>query len=290
MKASTIYVIRKYSMGDVLWVEPLIASLARSYRKVVFVNRYPALFENYPAPNVVFKIRLSPLEKLYYWCCRQFRIRGKFIDLNQAYEANPRCHMLEAYVKTAGHAMPLVYPHLYLSEAEQSRSVVPSRSYAVIHLESLSAKNYRKVFGVNWPRLVASLNERGMDVYQIGNTDEQIAGATYIKTSIRDLVLLMAKARCFIGIDSGPSHVAAAWHIPSVLFFGAVNPAYRHLFDQFNGKILQSPCEYAFCYHTATDGKEVDCRLVGNEGIPKCSVTSNEAVLAALDERLNKQQ
>lgn len=275
-------------MGDVLWVEPLIASLAQTHRQVVFVSRYPALFENYPVKNVVFKIRLSPFEKLYFWLCRKLKIRGTFIDLNRAYEVNPRCHMLEAYVKTAEHPMPLVYPHLYLSAAEQSRSVVPAQSYAVIHLESLSAKNYRKVFGINWAALVQSLNERGMEVFQIGNANEQIPGATYIKTSIRDLVVLMAKARCFIGIDSGPSHFAASLKIPSVLFFGAVNPAYRHLFGQFNGKIMQSPCEYAFCYHTSTDGKEVDCRLVGNEGIPKCSVTSNEAVLAALDELLNK--
>ena len=45
---------------------------------------------------------------------------------------------------------------------------------------------------------------------------------------LRDLIALIAGARIFVGNDSGPAHVAAATGRPSVVIYGATNPAQWH--------------------------------------------------------------
>ncbi len=45
---------------------------------------------------------------------------------------------------------------------------------------------------------------------------------------LRELIALIAGARLFVGNDSGPAHVAAATGRPSVVIYGATNPAQWH--------------------------------------------------------------
>jgi ADP-heptose:LPS heptosyltransferase len=96
------------------------------------------------------------------------------------------------------------------------------------------------------------------------------------------MIGIISGAAFFIGIDSGPSHMAAALNIPSLIFFGAVNPDFRHFRDLLRGRFLQQFCEYAGCYHESSESKPI-CRLVGNEGIPKCSLHTTEYVLNNID-------
>lgn len=96
------------------------------------------------------------------------------------------------------------------------------------------------------------------------------------------MMVVIKKSSLFIGIDSGPSHIAASLGTPSLLFFGAINPDYRHFRELLKGHILQQACEFAGCYHTSQK-EEVDCRLVGNSGIPKCSLHTTEYVKGQID-------
>ena len=45
------------------------------------------------------------------------------------------------------------------------------------------------------------------------------------KTSLTELFILIAKARCFISNDTGPMHIAAAQGVPVFAIFGPANPA-----------------------------------------------------------------
>ena len=101
-------------------------------------------------------------------------------------------------------------------------------------------------------------------------------------TTLREMIALLSKASLFIGLDSGPSHIATALGVPSVLFFGAVNPWYRHFPELLKGLILQGACPYAGCFHDAPDPETMVCRLVGAEGLPICSVHSTESVVEAV--------
>jgi ADP-heptose:LPS heptosyltransferase len=284
LKKPFIYLIRKKAIGDVLWIEPVIRQLASRHRKVIVSSKYPELFANYPLPNVVIKKGwLNVFEKLALELEHFLKRAFFFVDLNGAYESNPRTHILSAYQQKAGLPLTHEYPRLYLNEQELAfRPPVPGR-YVVLHLESLADKNYRKVHAVDWAQVVDSLKARGLEVVVIGQAPVSIAGVLYLKTSMREMISLLHGAAFFIGIDSGPSHLAAALDIPSLIFFGAVNPDFRHFRQLFKGRFLQQDCEYAGCYHETTKPEGAVCRLVGHEGIPKCSLHSTEYVLRNID-------
>ena len=274
-----VYVVRKRALGDVLWIEPLIRQLAARNKKVIVYTKYPELFLHYPLPHIEFKSSLSLFEKIIWKLERFFHRSFFFIDLETAYEGQPKMHFLHAYQQSAKLPVTTEYPRLYLDEKERAfGSPVPGK-YVVLHLESMTDRNYRKVYGVNWEAIAASLKLKGFTVLLIGKEPAPVAGAIPVKTSIREMMGLIGNASFFLGIDSGPSHIAAALGIPSLVFFGAVNPDFRHFMELFKGRILQQYCEFAGCYHERVGAMEPSCRLVGDEGVPKCSLHTTEYVL-----------
>jgi len=87
----------------------------------------------------------------------------------------------------------------------------------------------------NWPddrwlELLARL-PRPVDAI-LGEAEEerwaarlQAAGVTlHLRRPLEDLVGVLARARCFVGHDSGISHLAAACGVPAVLLFGPTEP------------------------------------------------------------------
>jgi len=48
--------------------------------------------------------------------------------------------------------------------------------------------------------------------------------------SVRELLAVIKRLDLFVGVDSGPMHVAAAWNTPIVGLFGCVNPELRRPF------------------------------------------------------------
>jgi ADP-heptose:LPS heptosyltransferase len=283
-KKPFVYLIRKRALGDVLWIEPLIRQLASRNKKVIVYTKYPELFLHYPLPNVRFVNRLRFWEKAGWMVERLFRVRCFFIDLEHAYEKNPRMHLLSAYQQAAGLPMTREYPKIYLSGAELAYQPPGiAGKYVVLHLESLTDRNYRKVFGVDWDQVVSALSSKGLAVVLIGKNPDPVAGAIHVKTTIRGMIPVIRGAAIFIGIDSGPSHLAAAVGVPSLIFFGAVNPDFRHFRDLLKGRILQQYCEFAGCYHEGPPGVEPSCRLVGDKGIPKCSLHTTAYVLNNID-------
>jgi len=97
------------------------------------------------------------------------------------------------------------------------------------------------------------------------------------------LIALINKCDLFIGIDSGPSHIATSLGKPALIFFGAVNPLLRHFPGKFQGSFLQQPCEFSGCYHEVISKSGQTCRLVGDSGIPKCSLHTNAYLLNAIN-------
>jgi ADP-heptose:LPS heptosyltransferase len=283
LKKPFVYLVRKRALGDVLWIEPVIRQLAIRNKKVIVYTKYPELFLNYPFPNVSFKARLSLLEKALWGVERALGISFFFIDLEGAYEKKPSIHFLTAYQQQA--KLPVVheYPRLYLDEQELAWHPPLKGKYVVLHLESMTDFNSRKVFGVNWELVAEDLDHRGYSIVQVGKQPVPIPGAVHIRTSVRQMMSLIRRAAFFIGIDSGPSHIAAALGVPSLIFFGSVNPAYRHFMDLFKGRILQQYCEYAGCYHDTGRPGWPACKLVGSEGLPKCAVHTTEYVLNNID-------
>jgi len=144
------YIIRKRQIGDVLWIEPVIRALSGRYSKVYVYTKYNELFENYPLKNVVFKSKLNLLEKLGALAERILGTAFLFINLDMSYEKKPHLHILHAYQQKAGLPVTYEYPKLYLNRKEEEVEFYPGKKYIILHLESFTDKNYRKVFGINW--------------------------------------------------------------------------------------------------------------------------------------------
>jgi hypothetical protein len=283
------YIIRKRALGDVLWVEPLIGKLLIRCSRVVVVSDYTTLFENYPKQNVIFKQNLNFFEKLLYFFDKTFRINLVFINLNDAYEKFPKMHMLLAYFIVGKVNGKIEYPKLYLSKEELTAKKVSEKKYVVLHLEVYTNEfNYRNVYGINWEQVADHLHQKGYEVVQIGNKVNQVNGIRFIETTIREMVTLIHNACFFIGLDSGPSQIAASLGIPSIICFGSVNPLYRQRMDIFRGIILQQPCEYAHCYHERFNMVRRTCVLFGQEGIPKCSLHTSNIVNETIDNLISK--
>ena len=285
LKRRVIYLVRKRALGDVLWIEPVIRQLAALRNDVVVYTKYPELFCHYPLPNVRFTSRLNLWEKIRWALQNKMAIGHSFVDLEHAYEKDSKKHFLHAYQQAAGVPSTCEYPRLLLTADEETYRPAEAGEgrYVVLHLESLTDRNYRNIFGVEWEKVVSHLAEKGFATVLIGKEPVPVPGARIAPTSIPQMMGTIKNASFFIGIDSGPSHIAAALGTPVLIFFGAVNPEFRHFKSLLKGRILQQPCEYAGWYHEATDATGWSCRLVGDNGIPKCSLFTTEYVLNNID-------
>jgi len=281
------YIVRKRQLGDVLWIEPIINEIALKYKKVIVHTKYNEIFNNYKHKNVIFKKELNIFEKILHALENLLKTSILFISLENTYEKDSKQHILNAYQKKSKLELSEKYPKIYFSEKESMKNIVNFDNYIVIHLESFSTRNYRKVYGIDWDKIASYLSERGYKIILIGKNTYEIENTIYIKTDLRDAMILINKAKFFIGIDSFPSHVAASLGIPALIFFGAINPGYRHFISKFKGTFLQQECEFNGCYHT-NNKKEVTCKIVGNNGIPKCSLHNNNFVINKIENLIAK--
>jgi hypothetical protein len=288
MRASTVYLVRKRALGDVLWIEPVIRQLSVRYKKVIVHTKYNVLFNNYPLKNVFFKERFNFFEKILSRLSILPGILPRFISLDMAYEKRPKMHLLNAYQLQADLPLTTEYPKIYLSDEEKNQSLSEAKNYVILHNESFSDKNFRKIYGIDWNALIERLNNKGFSVIQIGKNPIHLKNAMHISTSVREIMVLINKSKFFLGIDSGPSHIAATIGKPSLIFFGAVNPDFRHFRNLFKGHILQQACEFAGCYHETNDIKNLECRLVGENGIPKCSLHNMDYINNHIDLLINE--
>lgn len=278
------FIQRKSALGDVLWIEPVIRRLAKDYFRVIVITPYADLFENHPLSNVRFRKKLHPFLKIVREISKAFFGSVGFLDLGMVYEKSPKMHILQAYLNKAGYPTePLSCPRIYLSEKEKQNSWT-TRS-VVLHITAPSAnKNYRTIAGIDWISVRNYLEKKNYKV--VGITDDSFTNPFYTtqcKPSIRELIVLIKKCSLFIGIDSGPSHIAAALKIPSIIFFGSVNPRFRHILGEFNGIILQQECPHAGCYHTFPESSERRCLLVGNSDLAPCCTFTTQELLAAIE-------
>jgi ADP-heptose:LPS heptosyltransferase len=98
---------------------------------------------------------------------------------------------------------------------------LPREDFAVIHPFSGSAKK-------NWPlekfRVLAHGLEQSMPVHWCaGPDDPPLPGAMHLE-NLHDLACWLARARLYIGNDSGITHLAAAVGTPVLALFGPTDP------------------------------------------------------------------
>lgn len=123
-----------------------------------------------------------------------------------------------------------------------------------------------------WTRLSRALRQEGFRLVQLGTNQDPIlpeAEDWRGRTTLAEAVAWMRRAICFIGLESGLMHVAAAVHTPAVIIYG--------------GRTRPSQTGYANHTNLFQDPGCAGCAL--NDNCPngmRCMEIPVETVLAAL--------
>jgi hypothetical protein len=261
---SPIIVKRTAAMGDVIMMEPLLEYLSnKGYQ--IYLDTNPdwiSLFEHLP-----YKVKhVSQLVS---------KDAVGIINMDMAYEKTPKQLILKSYYESIGiNDGEIRNANLNFYTPNEARLF---RKYAVVHINHTDMP-YRNIHGIDWYTIDMRLKEMGYEVIQIGD-DRQKCGTWMNTQSIKTLMYLIGGASLFIGSDSGPAHIAIGCKIPSVLFFGSVNPDYR-IANYDSIEIIQGECPNAGCYHSVVGVSGSGC--VMGDLIPRCSIHNTWNVLGAI--------
>lgn len=270
-----VVISRQGAMGDLILAEPVIDYFSnKGYR--VYIDTPPELFQVFAHYNHLLK-HISQLKQ---------GTKAKIYDLDMTYERYPKQLVLKSYYEACGiEDGELRNSRLYLHHAEDQKLF---ERYVVIHNDDTGI-SHRNINGLNWFKVVEFLKEQGYLVIQTGKrTSKKIPGAIQFNASTKHLLMFLIKgAEMFIGLDSGVAQIAVAFNIPSVIFFGSVNPEYRYVnFERI--RIVHSECSLNkdyYCYHEIIDGVTgKDCEV--DVALPPCAKFLPEQVIEKIKELL----
>jgi ADP-heptose:LPS heptosyltransferase len=275
----TVIIKRSAAMGDVIMVEPVLHYFHKKGYRVVLdtpENFYMLFVNHYFPVHHIKQIdgRLLPRAERY--------------NLDMAYEAFPLQNRLKSYYQFCGiKDGEMRNPKLSVGFPIMETTKLFKKS-CVIHLEGIRQSG-RGVFGVDWENVVASLQAKGYSVFQVGKRNVPlIKNAIYINTQNENfLCYVVGSADLFIGIDSGVSHVASAFGVPSILFFGNTNPEVVHpdLLDKViltNHSTDNPICMKPFCWHQQIGVESEPCYI--DSELPPCAKYTTSQVLNAINE------
>jgi heptosyltransferase III len=257
-----IAIIRIRSMGDCILTTPAI-SILREARPdlsiaVVVEDRFRALFEGNADVGGIFPPKVSALRKWGPDLCLNLhgggtsavltavsgaRFRAGFAHFRFQWIYNiriPRAQQVlgvEGKVHTAEHLASAAFylgaarveiPRAKLFASPTGQAGAPAiPPYAVIHPVAAEP-------GKTWPadrfREVASHLQRSFDLQPvfIGGPGDDLSAfrewRTVVGTPLGEIKSLLVGAALFVGNDSGPAHIAAAFGIPVVVVFGTSDP------------------------------------------------------------------
>lgn len=244
---SRVAVIRLRSLGDCVLSTPAI-QLLKNYRPdlniaVVVEDRFADVFENPLRPSLRALREFAPdlclnlhggTRSARLTLLSGARFRAGF-DIfaprwiyNVAIPVAQETLGVSRRVHTAEHAASaMFYLGVPISEIPRAKvpapagrsEFAPERRYAVIH--PLAATSEKTWPAAKFVELALTLE---VEPVFIGAAGEDLSAFQQWRTvsgaALPELARLMRDASLFIGNDSGPAHVAAAFGVPEVVFFG----------------------------------------------------------------------
>lgn len=272
-----ITVKRTGAMGDVIMVEPVLHYFHLKGFRVVLdtMDQFYSLFEYHPYP--VFH-KTDPIAKF----------SERTFDLDMSYERMPKENHLQAYYKACGITDGQIRNPVLKTGIEVTNANKLTRKYVIIHVDD-RAQPYRNIYGVDWAKIAKFFISNGYDVVQLGHDKHKIIpGVFELRTPfIQYLMYVVRGADMFIGIDSGISHIASALNIPSVIFFGSVDPQIIHPVIGPDKKIIHNHkgdgvCHTPFCWHDIIGCEGKQC--VVDIKHPPCTQYETDYVLSKIKE------
>jgi hypothetical protein len=273
-----VVIKRLDAMGDAISVEPVLEYFHRKGYRVVLetLPQFETLFHNHYFP-LLFPHQIDP----------RVLATAKYYDLTMSYESNPKQLHLESYYdfcEVPKEERIIRNPKLNFVATPEIK--IFKQKYAVIHIDRRS-QPHRNVEGVAWWKVTDYLKSKGYLVVQIGKNEAIELDAIQMNT-IAEPMLAYVISGCdiYIGVDSGPSHIAVATGRKCVLFFGSVFPWYIHA-DPTNIRAIHNhderqSCRTPFCWHNSISTTGQEC--IENKEEPPCCKFSSEQVINAINE------
>jgi hypothetical protein len=269
-----VVINRTGALGDVIQVEPVL----HEYYK----QGYRVVLKTLPQFYSLFAAHYFPVESFNTF---NKALPYKYVDLDMAYEINPKQLHLKSYYEIAGIDGELRSAKLNFVSTPDIK--VFKQKYAVIHVDRRE-QPHRNADNVAWWKVTDHLKSKGFLVVQIGKNDSLNLDAIQMNTIAEPMMAyVISGCDIFVGIDSGPSHVAVATGRKSVILFGSVNPMYIHSeFENIKPVVVHSAdkpvCETPFCWHNSITTTGQDCTV--NTFRPPCTEFGSERIINAINE------
>jgi len=258
---------RKGAMGDVCGIAPVLEHFYKLGHPIVLDSDHYLLFGRHFFPVIDY---------------RQFdheRVRHRVISLDMSYEMKPQQLHLKSYFEMCGvKDFKLTRPLLKYEYQESTRLF--KDKYIVIHVDERN-EPHRNVRGVDWYIIASHLERLGYTVIQISQNSKVKVGVQFNAVNIPFLMWLISGCHAFIGIDSGPSHIAVAFNKKCILAFGSVDPKIIH--PDLTGIIALSamcPINESGCWHLEPGTTGRLCPI--SENNPPCTQLSTEIIMDAI--------
>jgi len=254
---SRVALIRLRSLGDCVLSTPAIGLLKQARPDleiaVLVEDRFAAVFENNPDVSRILPPRAGALRAIAPALCVNLhggtrsarltllsgaRFRAGFDIFRPGWIYNtpiPTAQEIlgiDRRVHTAEHIASAIFylgvpitivPRARIEPAQGRSSHAPVEPYAVIHpLAATTEKTWPSQCFVEFARYVEE--QFGLRPVFIGGPGEDLSPFrqwhTIAGAPLGEIARLMRDAAFFAGNDSGPAHVAAAFGVPQVVFFG----------------------------------------------------------------------
>jgi ADP-heptose:LPS heptosyltransferase len=149
-------------------------------------------------------------------------------DLDMSYESDPQNHIIDVYSKICGVSNEkdlFLYPDLEYEE--RIKKLFGNKKVAVFHCEPTPRWEGRELPIDKFKYAEEYLRKKGFSILEVGFKYRLKSDINYQDTNWDSLCSIIKYSKIFIGLDSGPFHIAQAFKIPSVVPFGMINPKYR---------------------------------------------------------------
>lgn len=236
-QVNRILIRRSNAHGDALVATGVCAALKKKYPKarIMFCTLFPEIIcQNQYIDEFIELKRINQVKFDVYY------------NLDYCYEWRPNVDIMTAYAEAVGVKVEDCKLHMVPQEL---KTYIPKK-YIVIHAGKTDW------VGRDWPhdnfiKISDMLMDNGYNVVSVGKyTEKEIPCTVDLrgKTSLSELAWVMSKATAFIGIDSLPMHVAQAFDVPGVSFFGCIKPSSRIYSKKMHG-ITANNLACLGCHH-----------------------------------------
>lgn len=259
-EGSRVAIIRLRSLGDCVLTTPAI-SLLKQFRNDLRVGisvepRFNDLFEGHPDVDEILAPEVGAIRTFAPALCINFHggtrsasmtalsgatVRAGFAHFSLGFSYNekiPRAQEIlrtDRVVHTAEHLASAMF-HLGVPRCKVPRAKLPpypdgpppyvKENIAVLH--PMATAKDKTWSAANFVAVAEHLKSAGLEPVFIGSAEEDLTRFSKYRTEkgapLKDILKLIASAAVFVGNDSGPAHIAAAFGVPTVVIFGGSDP------------------------------------------------------------------